>query len=148
MKTCQELMTAAPVCCLGTDKVYSVAQMMHNEDIGAIPVVDGHTTKILVGIITDRDLAVRVVGASRDATSTPVSEVMTQTLHVCHPHDDISKALETMGKHQLRRIPVVDANYQVMGIISQADIALRLHDSGKVGDWVGEISQPDGVSVN
>lgn len=148
MKDCQELMTKEPACCLATDKVYAIAQLMHNQDIGAIPVVDNHKDKTLIGIITDRDLAVRVVGASRDATNTLVSDVMTKTLHICHPDDAIDTALDTMVKHQLRRIPVVDANNQVVGIISQADIAIRLRNHDKVGQLVGEISQPDGVSIN
>ncbi len=77
MKNCQEIMTKNPQCCLPGDKVYTIAQRMQSENIGALPVVENHETKKLIGIVTDRDLAVRVVGASRDATNTLVSDVMT-----------------------------------------------------------------------
>lgn len=144
MKKCQKIMTENPVCCLASDKVYVVAQRMQTEDVGALPVVESHETKKLIGIVTDRDLAVRVVGASRDATSTLVGDVMTPNPVVCHPADDLDTALELMASHQIRRIPVVDELGQVVGIIAQADVAIRLnHD--KAGQMLGEISQPDPV---
>jgi CBS domain-containing protein len=100
----------------------------------------------LIGIITDRDLAVRVVGASRDATDTQVGDVMTPNPLTCHPADNLDKTLEVMASHQIRRIPVVDEQGQVVGIISQADIAIRLDNVDKAGQMVEQISQPDLVS--
>jgi len=147
MKSCQELMTQSPECCLASDKVYTVAQRMQSENIGALPVVENHETKKLIGIITDRDLAVRVVGASRDATNTWVSEVMTPNPVVCHPADDLDTTFEIMTSHQIRRIPVVDQGGQVVGIIAQADVATRLDNHDKAGQIVGKISQPDLVSA-
>lgn len=146
MKNCQEIMSENPVCCLASDKVYAVAQRMQNEDIGALPVVENHETKKLIGIVTDRDLAVRVVGASRDATNTLVGNVMTPNPVVCHPLDDLDATLEVLASHQIRRIPVVDEHGHVVGIIAQADVAIHLnHD--KAGQMLGEISQPDLVSA-
>ena len=143
MKNCQEIMTDNPVCCLADDMVYTIAQRMQSENVGALPVVENHETKKLIGIITDRDLAVRVVGASRDATSTQVSDVMTPNPVFCHPADDLDRTLEVIASHQIRRIPVVDKGGQVVGIIAQADIAIRLDNHDKAGQVVGKISQPD-----
>ncbi len=142
MNTCQQIMTENPACCLATDKVYTIAQRMQNDDIGSIPVVSDHDSKRLIGIVTDRDLALRVVGASRDATSTLVSDVMTHNPVVCHETDDLNSTLEVMARHQIRRIPVVDASGCVVGIIAQADVALHLEDSNKVGEMIEQISQP------
>ncbi|HEX2908626.1 MAG TPA: CBS domain-containing protein [Phototrophicaceae bacterium] len=136
-------MTKSPECCLANDKVYTVAQRMQRENIGALPVVENHETKKLIGIITDRDLAVRVVGASRDATNTRVGEVMTANLVVCHPTDELDSTVELMARHQIRRIPVVDQAGQVVGIIAQADVAIRLDNHDQAGQMVGKISQPD-----
>jgi CBS domain-containing protein len=143
MKNCKEIMTENPVCCLASDKVYEVAQRMQTEDVGALPVVESYEAKKLIGIVTDRDLAVRVVGASQDATNTLVADVMTTDPIVCHPLDDLYTTLEVMASHQIRRIPVVDEHGQVVGIIAQADVAIRLENHDKVGQIIGEISQPD-----
>lgn len=145
MKNCQEIMTKDPECCVASDKVYTAAQRMQSENVGALPVVESHETRKLMGIVTDRDLAVRVVGASRDATNTLVGNVMTPDPVVCHPLDDLDTTLETMAKYQIRRIPVVDENGQVVGIIAQADIAIHLDNHAQVGLMIGEISQPDPV---
>ena len=147
MKNCQEIMTKNPECCLASDKVYTIAQRMQSEDIGALPVVENHTTKKLIGIVTDRDLAIRVVGASRDATNTNVSDVMTPDPVFCHPTDNLDTTLELMASHQIRRIPVVDRDRHVVGIIAQADLAMRLDNLDKVGEVVEQISQPDLVSA-
>lgn len=145
---CQEIMTENPECCLPDDKVYTIAQRMQSENVGALPVVENHQTKKLIGIVTDRDLAVRVVGASRDATSTQVGEVMTPNPVVCHPTDSLDATLEIMANHQIRRIPVVNGHGQVVGIIAQADIAIRLENHDKAGQIIGLISQPDLVLVH
>jgi CBS domain-containing protein len=142
MKNCQEIMTQNPVCCLADDTVYSIAQQMQSADIGALPVVENHNTKKLIGIVTDRDLAIRVVGTSQDVTYTRVAAVMTSTPVICHPDDNLDTVLMLMANHQIRRIPVVDDNGQVVGIIAQADIAIHLDNNNKVGQVVGEISQP------
>jgi CBS domain-containing protein len=143
MKHCREIMTENPACCLASDKVYIVAQQMQSEDIGALPVVDNHDTKKLIGIITDRDLAIGVVGASRDTTDTEVHEVMTPNPIVCHPADNLDTTLEVMASHQIRRIPVVDEQGCVVGIISQADIVIHLDNNSKVAHMIEQISQPD-----
>jgi CBS domain-containing protein len=143
MKNCQEIMTHNPACCLADDKVSNIAQRMQSENIGALPVVENHETKKLLGIVTDRDLTVRVVGASRDANTTHVSDVMTSNPVTCHPTDDLDSTLEVMASHKIRRIPVVDDKGSVVGIIAQADIALHLDNHHKVAQIVEQISLPD-----
>lgn len=143
MKKCEEIMTKNPECCLASDKVYMVAQRMQSADIGALPVVDNHETKKLIGIITDRDLAVQVVGASRDATNTLVSDVMTTQPQVCHPSDDVDTMLSRMSTHQVRRLPVVDKDGYVVGIISQADVATRLDNENQSAKMLEQISLPE-----
>lgn len=149
MKNCQDIMTKSPECCLAEDKVNTIAQRMESENVGALPIVESHAMKRLIGIVTDRDLALKVVGANRDATNTKVGDIMTPNPVVCHPNDDLDSTLEVMAHHQIRRIPVVDKAGQVVGIIAQADIATRLDNHDKTGQVVGKISQPDLVpSIN
>ena len=141
MKKCSEVMTKDPVCCLPEDSVAEAAQRMKNENIGSIPVIENEQSRTLVGIVTDRDLALTIVAEGRDARSTPVEAVMTRTLVTCHADDDLEKALGAMAEHQLRRIPVVDNDNKVVGIIAQADVATRVNVPEKTGEMVKEISE-------
>jgi CBS domain-containing protein len=142
MTTCGDVMTADPVCCLGSDSVDKVAQMMRTEDVGPMPVVDNFQTRKLVGIVTDRDLAMKVVAEGRDNHMTRVRDVMTRDVATCHPEDDLQKALDAMATHQVRRIPVVDKDNAIVGIIAQADIATRQENPVKTSEVVEEISKP------
>ena len=142
MKKCSEVMTQSPVCCLPTDTVSKVAQMMKAEDVGSIPVVEDERTLKLIGIVTDRDLAMQVVAGGRDANSTEVAEVMTYSVVTCRADDDVQKAVDAMAHHQLRRMPVIDDDHRIVGIISQADVATRVDRSEEVAEMVKEISQP------
>jgi len=141
MKKCNEVMTKNPIYCLPNDAVARAAQLMKNENIGPIPVIENEQTKKLVGIVTDRDLALRVVADGRDPKSTKVEEVMTRKVVACRPEDDLQKALDAMSEHQLRRIPVVDDDNKLVGIIAQADVATRVNQPQKTAEMVKEISQ-------
>jgi CBS domain-containing protein len=114
---------------------------MRSQDIGPVPIVEDKEGGRLVGIVTDRDLALKVVAQGLDANSTRVSEVMTTDVVTCHPDDDLSKALNAMSNMQLRRIPVVDAGGRIVGIIAQADVATRLDEPEKTGEVVKDISE-------
>jgi signal-transduction protein with cAMP-binding, CBS, and nucleotidyltransferase domain len=116
-----------------------VAQNMWAQDVGALPVVENHETKRLTGIVTDRDLALRVVGQGREVKATKAGDVMTPNPWACHPTDDLDTALEIMAQHQVRRIPIVNDDGQVVGIIAQADVATRLHNPPKTAAVVAEI---------
>jgi CBS domain-containing protein len=138
---CSEVMTKDPVCCLPSDTVVRAAQLMKTENVGAIPVVANQQSKRLIGIVTDRDLALKVVAEARDAKSTPVEGVMTAGVIACRANDDLQKALNAMEEYQVRRIPVVDDNAQIIGIIAQADVATRINEPKKTAEVVEEISK-------
>jgi len=138
-------MTKNPVCCLPNNMVVDVAELMKGGNIGSIPVIETEQTKKLVGIVTDRDLALKVVAKGLDAKSTKVETVMTRKLITCLADDDLQKALDAMAEHQLRRIPVVDADNKIVGIIAQADVATRIDQPEKTAEMVKEISQATGA---
>ena len=141
MKKCSDVMTGNPVYALPDDTVEKVAQLMKKEDIGPVPVVDDEQNKRLVGIVTDRDLALKVVAEGRDPQTTKVEEVMTRKLITSRPDDDVESAMKAMAQYQLRRIPVVDNDDRLVGIISQADVATRVDEPEKTAEVVKEISE-------
>ena len=141
MTTCSDVMTTNLVCAQADDTVVSVAQLMKDQDVGPIPIVDDVTTKRLRGIVTDRDLAMKVVAEGRDPNNTRVSEVMTSDVVTVTQDDDIQAALDAMSQHQLRRILVVNENENLVGIIAQADIATRMNKPEQTGEVVKEISE-------
>jgi CBS domain-containing protein len=141
MRKCSEVMTMNPACCLPNDTVLQLAQMMKDKDIGPVPIIENEQTRRLVGIVTDRDLALKVVAEGRDARTTTAAEVMTRKVVSCHAEDDLQKALEAMSEHQLRRIPVVDNDFRIIGIIAQADVATRVDQPEKTAALVKGISQ-------
>ena len=141
MKKCDEVMTKNPVCCLPNDMVAKVAQLMQRDNFGSIPVIEDEQTQKLVGIVTDRDLALRIIAKGLDAKSTKVESVMTRQVVTCRAEDDLQKALDAMAKHQLRRIPIVDNDNRIVGIIAQADVATRVNQPEKTAEMVKEISQ-------
>ncbi len=142
MKKCSDVMTKKPVCCLPGDSVSKAAQWMNKENVGSIPVIENQETGKLLGIVTDRDLAIKVIANERDAKTTKVADVMTEKVISCHMDEDIKKALDAMAKHQLRRMPVVDNDLKIVGIISQADVATRINKPEETASMVKDISQP------
>ena len=141
MVKCGEVMTEGPACCLPSDTVDKAAQLMRAEDVGPVPVVADHQSKSLVGIVTDRDLAIKVVADGRDPKSTRVSEVMTTGVATCRREDDLQKALSLMEQHQVRRIPIVDGGSHIVGIIAQADVATRMEAPQETARVVEEVSR-------
>ena len=141
LKKSEAVMTKNPVCCLPGDSVAKTAQLMKRENIGSIPVIENKKTQKLVGIVTDRDLALKIVAKALDARSVKVEEVMTRKVVTCLADDDLQKTLNSMSKYQLRRIPVVDKDNRILGIIAQADVATRVNQPEKTGEMVKRISQ-------
>lgn len=139
--TVQEKMTPHPTCCVPTDTAARAAQLMRTADVGSVPIVKSHSEKKLVGIITDRDLALEVVASGRDANTTRLQDIMTEEPVTCRVDDDYEDVVRAMSDHQIRRIPVVDDNDNLVGIVSQADIALT-EDAEEVADLVEDISKP------
>jgi CBS domain-containing protein len=139
---CKDIMTRNPVCCLKTDSVEHAAELMKQRDIGPLPVVEDNRSKKLVGIVTDRDLAIKVLADRRDPKTTKVGDVMSSNPVACSPEDDLERALNAMEDHQVRRIPVVDSNACIVGIIAQADIATRIEQPEKTAEMVEQVSRP------
>ena len=140
MKKCNEVMTKNPVCCLPNDMVAKVAKSMKRKNVGSIPVIENEKTRKLVGIVTDRDLALKIVAKELDPKSTKVEAVMTRKVVTCSAEDDLQKALDAMSEHQLRRIPIVDKDNKILGIIAQADVATRVDKPKKTAAMIKEIS--------
>ncbi len=141
MTTCADVMTKNPVYCLPTDTASQAAQLMRDENVGPVPVVESPETKTVVGIVTDRDLALKIV-AERGHPDAPLEEVMTRDPLVCRAEDSLLSALDAMADGKVRRIPVIDNQERLVGIISQADVAIRLGIPRTTGQVVQEISMP------
>jgi CBS domain-containing protein len=137
-------MTKNPVCCWPNDSAAKAAELMKSGNIGSIPVIENEQIQKLVGIVTDRDLALKIVAEGRDPKTTNVEAVMTRKVVTCRADDDLQKALNAMAEHQLRRIPIVDNDHKVVGIIAQADVATRANQPEKTAEMVMEISQANG----
>ena len=134
-------MTKNPICCQPDDMATKAAELMRSENIGSIPVIENDQTKKLVGIVTDRDLTLKIIADGLDAKSTKVDAVMTRKVVTCRADDDSQKALDAMSEHQLRRIPVVDDDNKIVGIIAQADVATRVDHPKRIAALMKEISQ-------
>jgi len=133
----KELMTVKPRTVNTGDSIVDAAKLMKGEDTGVAPIVDGDR---LVGVITDRDIAIRVVAEGRDPESTKVDEIASQNLVTIDPQQNLDEALRLMAQHQVRRLPVVEEDGKLVGIIAQADVA-RHADSSRTGEVVEEISE-------
>ena len=140
MTKCSDIMTEDLVYCTPGDTVTEVARLMKKEDIGPVLVVDSNDSKTLVGIVTDRDLVLKAIAEGLDPQTTKVNDVMSKKLVTCRMEDDVEQAMSAMAQFQLRRIPVVEENMKLVGIISQADVA-RMNAPAKTGEVVKEISQ-------
>jgi CBS domain-containing protein len=141
MPKSREIMTANPVSCSADDSIVRVADTMRKEDIGSLPVVDTRERR-LVGMVTDRDIVTKIVAAGGDIRSATVKDAMTANPVSVREDDDVNEAVQVMSQRQVRRLPVVDANGKLTGIVSQADIATRAHQNRTTGELVEKISEP------
>jgi CBS domain-containing protein len=146
-KKCSDVMTRDLTCCTPGDSVHMVAQSMKAHDIGAMPVIDSHEKKQLIGIVTDRDLALKVVAEALDSRNTTVEDIMSRKMVMCKTDDDWQVALDAMARHQLRRIPLVDDQGRIVGIIAQADVATRIEEPEATAKVVEQISRERNRSV-
>jgi CBS domain-containing protein len=133
----KDVMTSNP-CTIDAEKsVAYAAKMMRDEDVGLAPVVEGDK---LIGMLTDRDIAIRVVAEGKDPDQVKVRDVASRQLVTIDPQQDLDEALRIMAKHQVRRLPVVEEDGQLVGVVAQADVA-REGDDRKTGKLVEEISE-------
>jgi len=137
----RDIMTDNPDCVTPQDTVFEAARIMRDSDVGVVPVVEDRNSRRLAGIITDRDIAVRCVAEGRDANCA-VADLMSSDLVTARPDDDVKRIMDQMKSEQVRRIPVVDDDNRVLGIIAQADLALEGPGDRKVGEVVERISEP------
>ena len=140
----KDIMTRDPACATPAMTATDAARMMKREDTGVLPVVENEGSRRLLGVVTDRDLALRVIGEGRNG-DTRISDIMSAgKLTTAMPGDPVDRVMETMGAEQVRRIPIVDERGDLVGIVSQADIVLRARDNHKAEQTVEEISSPGG----
>jgi len=137
MRTIADIMTRDVQTISTQETVQRAAQLMDELNVGTIPVLDGDK---LVGMITDRDITVRSVAAGQDPRSTKVTDVMSTDVRTCTEDQSIDDVLATMGDVQIRRIPVLDAQSKVIGIVSLGDVATS--DAADVDQALDEISSP------
>ena len=137
-KTVRDAMTPNPSSVSRSTSVVIAAHMMEDEDVGSLPVVDNDD--LLVGIVTDRDIALRVVAAGRDPGSTQVGDIFTENPTYAYPDEPLDEALKQMAYRRVRRLPVVDSD-RLIGMLAQDDLVHEVKDK-KAGQLVEEISQP------
>ncbi len=136
MASIKDLMTTNPTTCPPSATVVEVARVMKQEDVGSVPVVEGDR---LVGMVTDRDIVIRVIADGKDVESTTVSDIVSSDVVTVDPDTSIDQALDLMSENQVRRLPVVEDG-RLVGIVAVADVA-RAADEEKTGEVVQDISQ-------
>jgi CBS domain-containing protein len=140
----QDIMSKNPTCVTPDTTLVDAARLMKDENIGIVPVVESNDSRRLVGVVTDRDIAVRAVAEGRDGVTTSVGHVMSADVRTSTADDSVEDVMELMGREQVRRIPVVDDRGVLIGIISQADIVLDAKDNKRAEKTVEQISKPTG----
>jgi CBS domain-containing protein len=133
----REVMTSDPRTVTADSSIAEAARLMRDEDTGIAPITEGER---LVGVVTDRDIAVSVVAEGKDPQTTKVTEIASSNLVTIDPQQDLDEALRLMAKHQVRRLPVVEEDGKLVGILAQADVAQHA-DTSRTGEVVEEISK-------
>jgi CBS domain-containing protein len=136
-KKISDAMTSNPCAIDANKSVAYAAKMMKDEDVGLAPIVEGDR---LVGTLTDRDIATRVVAEGKDPQTTIVRDVASMSVVTVEPGQDLDDALQLMAQHQVRRLPVVENGGKLVGVVAQADVAQEAKPK-KVGEMVEEISE-------
>jgi CBS domain-containing protein len=134
-QTVQDVMTTDPGTVEASAPIIEAAQIMLREDVGSVPILeDGR----LAGMLTDRDIVLRVVAEGRDARTITCAEIASRQLATIDPQQPLEEALRLMGEHQVRRLPVVEEDGKLVGVLAQADVART--DPAETGALVKEIS--------
>jgi CBS domain-containing protein len=134
----REVMTDRPRCVSPETPVSEAARLMESEDVGSLPILEGDR---LAGMVTDRDIVIRAVAREKDPKGMPVRDVATRDVVTIRADEDLSEALKLMASYQVRRLPVVDDDNRLIGVVAQADVALQAREKA-VGEVVEEISRP------
>jgi CBS domain-containing protein len=137
-KTVRDAMTPSVRTASPSQSLAEAAQLMKSDDVGSIPIVEEGR---LVGIVTDRDIAIRAVAEGVDPSAVTIADVASRDLVTVEPDQDLDEALALMARHQVRRLPVVEEDGRLVGILAQADVALEATEK-KAGELLEQISQP------
>jgi CBS domain-containing protein len=137
----RSVMTPDPACCTRSSTLDTVARMMIDNDCGEIPVVDDHESRKPVGVITDRDIAVRAVAMGAVPGQSSAGDYMTSPVITVRPEDSLTACCDVMEQHQIRRVLVVDGDERVCGIVSLADVSRHAAQSA-TAEVVKEVSEP------
>lgn len=140
---CRDIMTKNPTAANREMTLREVAVLMRDGDFGVLPVVEKDSNK-LVGILTDRDIVVRAVAEGKNISDSTVGEAMSEKLYTAKPDDFVFEAVRTMGERQVRRIPIIDGEGVLQGIIAMADIALETEDQREIAETLEDISSGAG----
>jgi CBS domain-containing protein len=137
MRRIRQLMTVRPRTVKVGDTIVEAAKVMRGEDSGIAPIVDGDR---LVGVLTDRDIVTRVIAAEKDPKVVKVEEIASLNLVTVDPDQDLEEALRLMAQHHVRRLPVVEEDGKLIGIIAHADVARHagFNDAGEVVQRISE----------
>jgi CBS domain-containing protein len=138
MQKLRDIMTPSPSTVHISDPVSQAARLMRDEDVGSIPVIDEGT---VAGIITDRDVTVKLIAEGIDPKTATVGEYMSKEVVTGHPDMSLREAADLMGREQIRRLPVLEQN-RLVGIVSLGDLALEQHGDDEVEEALEEISEP------
>ena len=136
-KGIRDVMTSNPSAIEADKTVVDAAKLMRDEDVGLVPVVEGDR---LVATLTDRDITIRVVAEGKDPESTRVRDVASTDLVTIDPDQELDEALRLMAQHQVRRLPVVEEDGRLVGVVAQADVA-KEGDDRQTGEVVERISR-------
>jgi CBS domain-containing protein len=137
-----EIMHEFPVCCTEFDTAQQAAELMKEQHAGALPVVERNGGGTLVGVVTDRDLCLRVIAEGRDPGKVQVRECMTGSPVFCRLVDDAEVALDLMKEHHIRRVPVVDEEQRICGMVSFANLVANHADPDQVFEMLKAVSVP------
>jgi len=136
-ETIRDVMTRSPRTIDSAGSAVDAARLMRDEDVGLIPIVESDR---LVGTVTDRDIAVRIVAEGKSPETTHVADIASRELVTIDPDQDVDEAMRLMSKHQVRRLPVVEEDGKLVGIVAQADIAKHVAPA-QTGEVVEKISK-------
>ncbi len=134
----RDVMTPNPASVSEKDSIKRVAEIMRREDAGVVPVVIGRK---IIGIITDRDIVVRLVAEGKDPSTAKVNEAMSKQVRHVKEDTPVNEVLQLMSREQIRRVPVTNNNNELIGIVSIGDIASDEKETVKVGRTVEDISE-------
>jgi CBS domain-containing protein len=142
MKTVADVMTTQPACCTPESAVVEAARLMRDHDCGVVPVVESMETRRLVGVVTDRDIVVRLVAEGRSLPEAVVRDCLTAQVRTLPPDATLEACRRTMEQSGIRRVPIVDGSGKIVGIVALADVAEEIPEA-ELGRTLTEVSEPD-----